>query len=177
MVPENACGRCAAWATEREGAMPWFQEFASAAELVRIQTRAEGQANPVGQYVAALNKGDTHVLETAWPGEAVVYDPRYGEIRGHRRVREFVRHSGSWHAERHTRVETVASTVAGNWAVVELLAQLAYDGQETAWPVAIVAESPDDRSVVFRRYFSRRVIERTAPLAPCVPRARARPSR
>jgi hypothetical protein len=27
---------------------------------------------------------------------------------------------------------------------------LAEDGRELAWPVAVVAESPDDRSVVFR---------------------------
>jgi hypothetical protein len=39
--------------------------------------------------------------------------------------------------------------------VVELLAHLAGDdGAELAWPVAVVAESPDDRSVVFRTYCS-----------------------
>jgi hypothetical protein len=44
--------------------------------------------------------------------------------------------------------------VAGGRAVVELLAHLAHDGRETAWPIAVVAESPDDRSVVFRTYCS-----------------------
>ena len=44
--------------------MPWFPDFASAVELARQQTRAAGLADPVGQYFAALNKGDTHVLET-----------------------------------------------------------------------------------------------------------------
>lgn len=59
--------RRAAWATEREVAMPWFPEFVSAVELARLQTRAARQADPVGQYVDALNKGDTHLLETvAW---------------------------------------------------------------------------------------------------------------
>ena len=38
--------------------------------------------------------------------------------------------------------------------MVELLAHLADDGRELAWPVAVVAESPDDRSVVFRTYCS-----------------------
>ena len=71
-------------------------------------------------------------------------------------LRRFVRRSQSLLAERHTRTQTVASTVAGRRAVVELLAHLAaYDGREAAWPVAVVAESPDDRSVVFRSYFSR----------------------
>jgi ketosteroid isomerase-like protein len=134
--------------------MPWFPEFVSAAELARGQTRAEGQTDPVGQYVDALNKGDVHTLKTAWPGEVVVHDPRYGEVRGHRQLREFVRNSQSWLAERHARPETVACTVAGNRAVVELLAHLAYDGRELAWPVAIVAESPDDRSVMFRTYLN-----------------------
>jgi limonene-1,2-epoxide hydrolase len=138
--------------------MPWFPEFASAAELARMQARAAGQADPVGQYVAALSKGDTHALGTVWPGEVVVYDPRSGEIRGHRRLRTFVRESHSWLAERHARVVTVASTVAGGRAVVELLAHLAFDGRELTWPVAVVAESPDDRSVVFRSYFSRRAL-------------------
>jgi limonene-1,2-epoxide hydrolase len=84
----------------------------------------------------------------------VVYDPRHGEIRGHKRLRQFVGQSKSWLAERHARVETVASTVVGGRAVVELLVHLAYGGQELAWPVAVVAESPGDRSVVFRSYFS-----------------------
>jgi hypothetical protein len=49
--------------------MPWFPDFVGAVELARRQTRAAGKADPVGQYVAALNQGDTHVLETAWPGQ------------------------------------------------------------------------------------------------------------
>jgi hypothetical protein len=56
--------------------MPWFPDFVGAVELVRRQARAAGHADPVGQYFTALNKGDTHVLETVWPGEVVVYDPR-----------------------------------------------------------------------------------------------------
>ena len=134
--------------------MPWFPEFTSAVELAREQTRAAGQADPVGQYFTALNQGDTHALETVWPGEVVIYDPRAGEIRGHRQLRRFVSQNQSWLAEHHARIETVASTVAGGRAVVELLAHLDGDGRELAWPVAVVAESPDDRSVVFRTYCS-----------------------
>jgi len=134
--------------------MPWFPDFVSAAELARRQTRAAGQADPVGQYVTALNQGDTRVLETAWPGELVVYDPRAGEVRGHRQLRQFVRHSESLLAGIHARTETVASTAAGDRAVLELLVHMVSDGQEMTWPVAIVAESPDDRSVAFRSYLS-----------------------
>jgi ketosteroid isomerase-like protein len=134
--------------------MPWFPDFVSAVELARRQTRTAGQADPAGQYVAALNKGDTRVLETAWPGEVVVYDPRAGEVRGHKQLRQFVRQSQSLLAGYHARTETVASTVAGDRAVLELLVHVALDGRESAWPVAIVAESPDDRSVMFRSYLS-----------------------
>lgn len=134
--------------------MPWFPDFANAAELARRQTRAAGQADPVAQYLTALNEGDTHALETVWPGEVVVHDPRAGEIRGHRQLRRFVRRNMSWLAERQARIETVASTRVGRRAVVELLAHLADDGGELAWPVAVVAESPDDLSVVFRTYCS-----------------------
>ncbi len=84
----------------------------------------------------------------------VIHDPRAGEIRGHRQLRRFVSRNQSWLAERHARTETVAATVVGGRAVVELLAHLAGDGQELAWPVAVVAESPDDWSVVFRTYCS-----------------------
>jgi hypothetical protein len=84
----------------------------------------------------------------------VIYDPRAGEIRGHKQLRRFVSQNQSWLAEHHARIETVASTVVGGRAVVELLAHLAGDGRELAWPVAVVAESPDDRSVVFRTYCS-----------------------
>jgi ketosteroid isomerase-like protein len=134
--------------------MPWFPDFTSAVALVRRQTRAAGQADPVAQYFTALNVGDTHDLETVWPGEVVIHDPRQGEIRGHRQLRRFVKQNQSWLAERHARIERVASTVADGRAVVELLAHLAEDGREVAWPVAVVAESPDDRSVTFRTYCS-----------------------
>jgi ketosteroid isomerase-like protein len=134
--------------------MPWFPDFASAVELARRQTRAAGQADPVGQYFIALNKGDTHALETVWPGDVVIYDPRAGQVRGHRHVRQFVSRNLSWLAGLHARTETVASTVTGGRAVVELLAHLDHDGRDLAWPVAVVAESPDDRSVVFRTYCS-----------------------
>lgn len=134
--------------------MPWFPDFISAVELARRQTRAAGQADPVGQYFTALNKGDTDALETVWPGEVVVYDPRAGEVRGHKELRRFVSRNKSWLAEHHARIETVASTCADGRAVVELLAHLAGNGQELAWPVAVVAESPDDSSVVFRTYCS-----------------------
>jgi ketosteroid isomerase-like protein len=134
--------------------MPWFPDFASAVELARRQTRASGQADPVGQYFAALSKGDTRALETVWPGEVVIHDPRAGEIRGHKQLRQFVSQNESWLAQLHARIETVASTVADGRAVVELLAHLTEDGREMAWPIAVVAESPDDRSVVFRTYCS-----------------------
>ena len=134
--------------------MPWFPDFTSAVELARRQTQAAGRADPVGQYFAALNKGDTHLLEKVWPGEVVIHDPRAGEIRGHKQLREFVSANKSLFAERHARTETVASTVIGGRAVVELLAHLVYDGREVAWPIAVVAESPDDSSVVFRTYCS-----------------------
>ena len=122
--------------------MPWFPDFVGAVELARQQTRAAGQADPVGQYLTALNEGDVHALETVWPGEVVIYDPRAGEVRGHRQVRQFVSSNLSWLAGLGARSETVASTVAGGRAVVELLAHMPHDGRELAWPVAVVAESP-----------------------------------
>ena len=134
--------------------MPWFPDFVSAAELARKQTRAAGLADPVGQYFTALSKGDTHVLETVWPGEVVVHDPRAGEVRGHRQLRQFVSRNQHWLAERHARIETVASTYSSGRAVVELLAHLEVDGRDVKWPVAVVAEAPDDLSVVFRSYCS-----------------------
>jgi ketosteroid isomerase-like protein len=147
--------------------MPWFPEFASAAEMVRRDTRTEGRADPVRQYFTALNRGDSRALENVWPGEVVVYDPHTGEVRGHRQLRRFVRQSQSALAKRRARVETIASSVVGDRAVVELLAHLADDaGREIAWPVAVVAESSDDRSMVFRSYFSRRSIDGLRHLRP-----------
>src|SRR5262249_32017185 len=139
--------------------MPWFPDFVSAGELARRQTRAAGQADPVGQYFTALNDADTHALETVWPGAAVVHDPYSGEVRGHRHLGQFVKRSQAVLADHRARTETVASTVSGNRAVVELLAHVTVDGREEDWPVTVVAESPNDRSVVFREYFSRSVLE------------------
>src|ERR1700745_1913133 len=111
---------------ERGVAMPWFPDFVSAVELARKQTRAAGQADPVGQYFSALSRGDTHVLENAWPGEVVGYDPRAGELR------PCVSRNQAWLPEHHARIETVASTSSGGRAVVELLAHLDGDGQPLA---------------------------------------------
>ena len=109
--------------------MPWFPDFYSAVELARTQTRAAGHADPVGQYFAALNSGDTRDLETVWPGQVVVYDPRAGEIRGHRQLRRFVHRNQAWPARRNARTTTVAATSVGGRAVVELLVHL--DGSES----------------------------------------------
>jgi hypothetical protein len=146
--------------------MPWFPDFASAVQLARQQTRSEGHTDPVMAYFDALNEGDAHALETVWPGEVVVYDPRAGEVRGHRQLRRFVRHNQAWLAERQARIETVASTVVGTRAVVELLAHLAGDGAATAWPIAVVAESADDQSVVFRTYCSQWPVDGRRHLRP-----------
>ena len=148
--------------------MPWFPDFVSAVELARKQTRTAGRADPVQQYFTALNTGDTHVLETVWPGEVVVYDPRAGEVRGHRRLRHFVSRNQHWLAEHHTRIETVAATYSAGRAVVELLAHLDADGRELAWPVAVVAEAPDDLSVVFRTYCSQWPVDGRRHLRPPV---------
>ena len=156
--------------------MPWFPDFYGAVELARKQTRAEGLADPVAQYFTALNNADTRVLETIWPGEVVVYDPRAGEIRGHRQLRRFVHSNQAWLAQRHARTETVASTRVGGRAVVELLVYLdgphqgsndqGGDDHQLAWPVAVVAESPDDLSVVFRTYCSQWPVDGRRPVRP-----------
>jgi ketosteroid isomerase-like protein len=148
--------------------MPWFPDFVAAVELVRGQTRATATADPVAQYFTALNQGDASALETGWPGEVVVFDPRAGEVRGNRQLRRFVNQNKSWLAERRARIETVASTSADGRAVVELLAHLADDGRQLAWPVAVVAESSDDVSMEFRTYCSQWPVDRRRHLRPAI---------
>jgi len=152
--------------------MPWFPDFTNAVELARRETRAAGLADPAMQYLSALNAGDARVLETVWPGEVVVYDPRAGVIRGHRQLHQFIRTNHSWFAARHTEIETVASTCHGRRSVLEFVAHLrGNDGPDVDWPVAVVCESPDDLSVVFRTYCSQVPVDgrhhfRPAILAP-----------
>jgi ketosteroid isomerase-like protein len=141
-------------AGQQEVEMPWFPEFASAAQLAREQEREAGLADPVGEYLAALRAGDTRILETVWPGDVEIDDPRGGQIRGHRKVRQFISSNVSWLSDRRARAETVAVTRSAGRAVVELMTRLDHNGRELSWPVAVVAESPDDRSVVFRTYCS-----------------------
>src|SRR5262245_7396507 len=156
--------------------MPWFPDFVAAAELARRQTRDAGRADPVDAYLRALTEGDSRSLATVWPGEVVVYDPRAGEVRGHRQLRRFVRRSQDLLAERHASAERVASTCVGGRAVVEVLAHLELDSAEVLWPLAVVTESPDDRSVVFRIYGSQWPVDGRhhvrAPLLPPAPPAR-----
>ena len=93
------------------------RQFANAAELARQQARASGLADPVGQYFTALNRGDTRLLEDVWPGRVVVFDPRAGQVHGHHQLRRFVNDNRTWQAERHIRIDTVATTQAGDRAV------------------------------------------------------------
>jgi limonene-1,2-epoxide hydrolase len=152
--------------------MPWFPDFANAVALARGQTRTVGRDDPVAQYFKALNQGDIHALEDVWPGEVVIYDPRAGEVRGHRQLRQFVSHNRSFLAERQARIETIASTVADGRAVVEMLAHLDGDGATWAWPIAVVAESPNDRSVIFRTYCSQLPVDGRRHLRPSILTAR-----
>jgi limonene-1,2-epoxide hydrolase/ketosteroid isomerase-like protein len=148
--------------------VPWFPEFVGAVELARRQTRAAGRADPVRQYFTALTEGDARLLEAVWPGEVVVYDPRAGEVRGHRALRRFIRRNVSWLADRRARTEIVATTSADGRAVVELLAHLAGDAPSVAWPVAVVAESPDELSVVFRTYCSQWPVDGRRHVRPAI---------
>lgn len=135
--------------------MPWFPEFVSAAELARRQARQEGHTDPVAQYLQALDTGDARGLELVWPGDVVVHDPRAGKVHGHAQLKKFVRRNTSWLADHRAHVETVAATTVGPRAVVEILARVEDDaGRAADWPVAVVAESPDERSVIFRSYCS-----------------------
>jgi hypothetical protein len=72
--------------------MPWLPDFVAAAEVVRQENRAAGQADPVTLYLTALERGDLRALERVWPGEVVVHGPRVGEVCGHRHLRRFVAH-------------------------------------------------------------------------------------
>ncbi|MFI6074341.1 nuclear transport factor 2 family protein [Actinoplanes sp. NPDC051343] len=134
--------------------MPWLPDFLNAAELARRQTHAAGHADPVGQYIVALTGGDPHAIEDAWPERVVVFDPRAGEVRGHRELTEFVHRSRDLLARFQARVDVEGQTVVPGRAVMELLGHATFEGTERPWPVAIVADSRDD-SVVFRSYFSR----------------------
>jgi hypothetical protein len=134
--------------------MPWFPDFVSATELARRQSQIAGRTDPVTQYLQALEVGSARGLETIWPGTIVIEDPRAGTVRGHRRLREFVRRNRTWLTGLHATTEPIASTSSGQRAVVELLAHLDDRGQRIPWPIAVVAESPDDRSVLFRTYCS-----------------------
>jgi hypothetical protein len=81
-------------------------------------------------------------LEAVWPGEVLIHDPRAGEVRGHKQLRQFVKRNLSWLAGYHARIETTATMKVGRRAVVELLAHMDVEGRQVAWPVAVVAESP-----------------------------------
>jgi ketosteroid isomerase-like protein len=148
--------------------MPWFPDFAAAAELARRETREAGHADPVAQYFAALDKGDTRALEKVWPGEVLIHDPRAGVIRGHKQLKRFVEQNRDFWATRLSHVEAVASTYDGGRAVVEVMVHLVLDGAEMPWPIAVVAESPDDRSVVFRTYCSQVPVTRRHEVRPPV---------
>ncbi len=146
--------------------MPWFPDFVSAAELARKKRSADGRADPVAQYLAAVAEQDAGPLEETWPGAVVVYDPHVGEVRGHRQLRQYIRRNQSWLSEQQARTEKVAATTDGPRAVVEMIAHLRRDGSQLTWPIGVVAESPDEASVVLRIYCSQWPFNQQRPVRP-----------
>ncbi|MFD3402097.1 nuclear transport factor 2 family protein [Kribbella sp. NPDC058693] len=146
--------------------MPWFPEFSTAIELARRDARAREQADPVAQYLKALYDGAPGALEKTWPGDVVVHDPRAGEIRGHRDLRSFIHSNREWMAAHHAQLKVVGSITVGGRAAVELLVHVLHEGDEVAWPVAVVAESLDERSVEFRTYCSQWPVDGLRHLRP-----------
>ena len=147
--------------------MPWFPDFVSAVELARRQTRAAGQADPVG---AVLRRAEQR--RPARAGDGVARrggGPRPPRRRGPRPPAAAASSSAGtrpgWPSATPGSRRWPPTCVGGR-AVVELLAHLADDGRELAWPVAVVAESPDDRSVVFRTYCSQWPVDGRRHLRP-----------
>ena len=153
--------------------MPWFPDFVAAVELARRETRAAGQVDPVGQYLTAIEDGDAHALETVWPGEVEVLDPlgrRDAAVTGNcgsssGRVRP------CWPSAMppsrpspRRRAEGAPSSSTSP--------HLDRDGRRISWPVAVVAESPDERSVVFRTYCSQWPVVGRRPVRAADPRRR-----
>src|SRR5262245_58584217 len=175
-VEGPGCGLPWTWQTGHGGAVPWFPDFANAAELARRSIRVTGTSDPVAQYLAALTDGDADDLRATWPGGVVVHDPRAGEVRGQHQLRRFIEQNQHWLAERHARIETSGSIAAEGRAVVETLAHLVREGREEIWPVAVVAESPDPMSVVFRTYCSQFPVDGHRHVrSPLLPPIAARP--
>jgi hypothetical protein len=135
--------------------MPWFPELISAFEAARREVRDAALDDPISQYIRALSNGDASAIDLVWPGEVVVHDPHDGDVRGRRKLRKFVENSGAWLREHHADTKVLSTTAANGRAVVELSVHLTIDGEELDWPVAIVAETPDNASVTFRTYHSR----------------------
>jgi hypothetical protein len=71
-------------------------------------------------------------------------------------------------AAHHSRWKVVGSITVDGRAAVELLVHVLHEGNEVAWPVAVVAESSDERSVEFRTYCSQWPVDGLRHLRPPV---------
>ena len=125
------------------------------------------------------------LLEKVWPGQVVVYDPLVGEVQGHSELRHFVTRNRAWLADhrattadggRDPRRSTSRRRVGGHPRRVT--------GASVTWPIAVVADSADDHSVIFRTYCSTLPFDGQRHLRPPIleaggrlPRRRRRPLR
>jgi hypothetical protein len=144
-----------------ERQVPWFPDFVAAVELARRQTQTADRADPVGHYLTALSDGTVDELRTTWPRAIVVHDPRAGDVTKRSQLRAFVRSNRDWLAERRAHTERVSAACIDGRAAVEILAHLTgptdsggSESREIAWPVAVVAEYPEEGAVEFRTYCS-----------------------
>ena len=105
----------------------------------RARFQEEGRADPVAQYLRALEEGDARDLERAWPGQVVVYDPLVGEVQGHRDLRHFLARNRAWLSDHRATTHKMAAIRVGRRAVVELVATLEVTaatspGRSRWWP-------------------------------------------
>ena len=159
--------------------MPWFPDFIAAAELARREIRAAGRADPVAQYLTALDDGRRRTpwrrrgRATSWSTTPVpVRSAATGSCDGSSR-----RTTSSLAGAPRQRPRPWRRPARVGRAVVELLAHLADDEGDVLWPVAVVAESPMTISVVFRTYCSQWPVDGRRHVRAPDPRAGTGPSR
>ncbi len=135
--------------------MPWMPELFTAPALQQLLDKRRRERLVAVPYFDGLLSGEPDALLESFAGEAEVYDPVRGRIKGAQPFRAFIADTREWLAQRNASVEDVEHVVLERRGFEEVVLHLDGETGRVDLPFVIVADRESDGRIdELRIYYS-----------------------